>query len=88
MNEDKEMQMVSVASIEVLVQNYVRIIKWLVVTLIVLLGLIFSYLTVQYIIPEEVVETREIQAEQDGDGIYLLGGGDVSYGTESNNSQN
>ena len=34
-----------------------------------------------------VADDYSIEAEQDGDGINLVSGGDLSYGTESNSNQ-
>ena len=34
----------------------------------------------------EVVETTTIEAEQDGSGVNVVGGGDVEYGAESNDN--
>lgn len=36
----------------------------------------------------DYVDGYSIEAEQDGEGINILGGGDVNYGAESNNTQN
>lgn len=36
----------------------------------------------------ETVETTQIEAEQDGSGVNIVGGGDVNYGTESHDNQN
>lgn len=35
----------------------------------------------------DYVDGYSIEAEQDGEGINILGGGDVNYGAESNNTQ-
>lgn len=35
----------------------------------------------------DYVDEYSIEAEQDGEGINILGGGDVSYGAESNSTQ-
>lgn len=35
----------------------------------------------------EYVEEYEIEAQQDGEGINIVGGGDIDYGTNSNNTQ-
>lgn len=77
--EDK-IPTISVASVEILVAHYVRIIKWLVIALILSICLLFSTLAIPYIFPEEVVESREIEATQQGDGAYFVGGGDINYG--------
>ena len=36
----------------------------------------------------DYVDGYSIEAEQDGEGINILGGGDVNYGAENNNTQN
>lgn len=36
----------------------------------------------------EVVETTTIEAEQDGSGVNIVGGGNVDYGANSKNNQN
>ena len=36
----------------------------------------------------QVVEETVIEAEQDGSGINIVGGGDIDYGTESQDNQN
>ena len=35
----------------------------------------------------DYVDEYEIEAQQDGEGINIVGGGDISYGTDSNYSQ-
>lgn len=35
----------------------------------------------------DYVDEYEIEAQQDGEGINIVGAGDVSYGTDSNNTQ-
>lgn len=35
----------------------------------------------------ETVETTQIEAEQDGSGVNIVGGGDISYGAESYSHQ-
>lgn len=80
---EREIATVPVASIEVLVSHYVRIIKWLVLALVLSICLLFGSFAVTYFMGTETVETREIAAEQDGDGTNLIGGGDITFGTES-----
>lgn len=59
--------------------------KRLVVVIITLISLLFAsnaiwlYYWNQY----EYVDTLEISAEQDGEGVNIIGGGDVDYGAES-----
>lgn len=65
-----------------------KIIKWLVVIIALLIVLLVGS-NIGWLIYEssfETVETVEeviIEAEQDGSGINIVGGGDVDYGTES-----
>lgn len=35
----------------------------------------------------DYIDDTTIEAEQDGSGINIVGGGDIKYGTESNNTQ-
>lgn len=35
----------------------------------------------------QVTETSTFEAEQDGDGVNIIGGGDVNYGAESENNK-
>lgn len=35
----------------------------------------------------DYIEEYEIEAQQDGEGINIVGGGDIDYGTNSNNTQ-
>lgn len=81
--EGKDVAMVSVASVETLVAHYVQIIKWLVVTLIISLCLMFGSFAITFFCSTEVVETQEFDADANGDGSYLIAGGDVAYGSES-----
>lgn len=61
----------------------------LVVVIIVLIALLFAsnaiwlYAWLQY----DYVEEYEITAEQDGEGVNIVGGGDVQYGAESQNQE-
>lgn len=60
-----------------------RIIKRLWITTIILIVLLVGS-NVAWLIYERSFETYEITAEQDGEGINIVGAGDVSYGAESN----
>lgn len=68
-----------------------KIIKWLVAVIALLIVLLVGS-NVGWLIYEsqfETVETVEeviIDAQQDGSGINIVGGGDVEYGTESQNN--
>lgn len=64
-----------------------KIIKWLISVILVLIVLLVGS-NVGWLVYEsqfETVETSEtnIEAEQDGEGTNIVGGGDISYGTES-----
>ena len=56
---------------------------WITVMLLVVL-LVGTNLA--WIVYESQLEDVCIEAEQDGDGVSLVGGGDVTYGTESEDS--
>ena len=67
-----------------------KIIKWLVAVIALLIVLLVGS-NIGWLIYEsqfETVETNEtiIEAEQDGSAINIVGGGDVNYGTESQNN--
>ena len=60
-----------------------RIIKRLWITTIILIILLVGS-NVGWLIFESQFEDFSIEAEQDGDGINIVGGGDIDYGAESN----
>ena len=60
-----------------------RIIVLLIILLVVTNGL-WLYFWNQY---DYVSEDYSIEADQDGDGINIVGGGNVDYGTNSNDTQ-
>ena len=60
-----------------------RIIKRLWITVMLLVVLLVGS-NVAWIIYEAQYEDFSITAEQDGDGINIVGGGDVEYGAEGN----
>lgn len=68
-----------------------KIIKWLVAVIALLIVLLVGS-NIGWLIYEssfETVETVEeviIDAQQDGSGVNIVGGGDVEYGTESQNN--
>ena len=78
-----EMKMIDFASVEILAAHYVRIIKWLVAAVIIEICLLFASNAIWLATDVEVQEIQEIEATQSGDGTYLVGGGDVSYGQAS-----
>lgn len=53
----------------------------------ILIGLLFvsNALWVWHMSTIEFVDAYSIEAEQDGEGINIIGGGDVEYGAEGNN---
>lgn len=61
-----------------------RIIKRLWITTIILIVLLVAS-NIGWLIYESQFEDFSIEAEQDGDGINIVGGGDIDYGAESNN---
>jgi hypothetical protein len=63
-----------------------RLIAIIILLIILLVGSNIGWLV--YESQFETVETNEtiIEAEQDGSGINIVGGGDVDYGTESKNN--
>jgi hypothetical protein len=80
MQEKEQIAMVPLASFETMSAHYVRIIKWLVISLVISICLSFGLFAATYIFSTEVVETQEIGATQEGDGSYFVGGGDINYG--------
>ena len=71
--------------------RFERIIKRLCLLLVMLIILLFAsnlawlYAWNQY--DYETVETQEIQADQDGKGVNIIGGEDVNYGADSKNNK-
>lgn len=68
-----------------------KIIKWLVAVITLLIVLLVGS-NVGWLIYEaqfETVETKEtiVEATQDGEGVNIVGGGDINYGTESENNE-
>lgn len=64
--------------------------KRLWVTIVILIALLVATNTgwLVYESQFETVETTQIEAEQDGSGVNIVGGGDVHYGAEGYNNQN
>lgn len=66
-----------------------RILKKLITALIIAIALIFAsnaiwlYAWCQY----DYSSSETIEATQDGEGINIVGGGDISYGAESTNNK-
>ena len=59
---------------------------WVVVILLIILLVGTNGAWLWYESQFEVVETTTIEAEQDGSGVNVVGGGNVEYGAESNNN--
>ena len=65
------------------------IIKWLISVILVLIvvsvgsNAFWIWRNSQYEAVEETTEETIIDAQQDGEGTNIVGGGDVNYGTES-----
>ena len=56
----------------------------LLIILLVVTNALWLYFWNQY---DYVSEDYSIEAEQDGGGVNLVSGGDIDYGTDSNNTQ-
>lgn len=63
---------------------------WLLCILLILLlvGTNAAWLYYENQFEDVVTETTTIEADQDGAGINIIGGGDVNYGTTSENNTN
>ena len=58
--------------------------KDIIIIILILLLVISNALWLRYLRTIEFVEeSTEIEAEQDGSGVNIVGGGDIDYGTES-----
>ena len=68
-----------------------KIIKWLVAVVALLIILLVGS-NIGWLIYESQFETVEninetiVEATQDGEGVNIVGGGDINYGTESENN--
>lgn len=62
-----------------------RTIKRLIVALIISVLLLFATNVVWLVTDVEYGETQTIEADQDGHGTNIIGGGDISYGAEGEN---
>lgn len=67
-------------------RNFKRL--WVVIIILVALLVATNTGWLVYESQFETVETTQIEAEQDGSGVNIVGGGDVNYGTEGYNNQN
>ena len=85
-----EMQGVPLVVYEKEMTRYERVIKklWILIILLIVLlvGTNISWLI--YNSQFETVETTTIEAEQNGDGTNVVGGGDIIYGAESQDYNN
>ena len=61
---------------------------WIVILVLVFLLVGTNCAWLWYESQFQVVEETVIEAEQDGSGINIVGGGDIDYGTESQDNQN
>ncbi len=61
-----------------------NIIIIILIILLVVTNAMWLYFWNQY---DYVSEDYSIEAEQDGEGVNLVSGGDIDYGTDSNNTQ-
>ena len=61
---------------------------WVVIILLIVLLVGSNGAWLWYESQFEVVETTTIEAEQDGSGVNIVGGGNVDYGANSKNNQN
>ena len=59
---------------------------WAVVVLLIIMLVATNGAWIWYESQFEVVETTTIEAEQDGNGVNVVGGGNVNYGAESKNN--
>lgn len=56
---------------------------WILNIILFVSFVISNFVWINYEMQYEDVVTTEIEATQDGNGVNMVGGGDVSYGTES-----
>lgn len=61
---------------------------WIVVLVLIFLLVGSNCAWLWYESQFQVIEETVIEAEQDGSGINIVGGGDIEYGTESQDNQN
>lgn len=67
--------------------------KRLIVIIVIVLAMLFGsniawlYVWNQYEYVDETESTTTIKATQDGEGVNIVGGEDVSYGSDSNNRE-
>lgn len=61
---------------------------WVVILVLILLLVGSNCAWLWYESQFQVIEETVIEAEQDGSGINIVGGGDIEYGTESQDNQN
>ena len=61
---------------------------WTVIILLIVLLVVTNGAWLWYESQFEVVETTTIEAEQDGSGVNIVGGGNVDYGAKGNDNKN
>ena len=61
---------------------------WIVIILLIVLLVGTNGAWLWYESQFEVVETTTIEAEQDGSGVNIVGGGNVDYGAKGNDNKN
>lgn len=61
---------------------------WIVILVLIFLLIGSNCAWLWYESQFQVIEETVIESEQDGSGINIVGGGDVEYGTESQDNQN
>lgn len=61
--------------------------KDIIIGILIVLFFIETALWLYHISQYEVVDDVSIEAEQDGEGVNIIGGGDVDYGAEGNDTE-
>ena len=67
-------------------RNFKRL--WIIIVILIALLVATNTGWLVYESQFETVETTQIEAEQDGSGVNIVGGGDANYGAEGYNNQN
>ena len=84
-----DMAQIPYAAHESAMSRAMRVIKWLVIALVATVILLFASngLWLWYLSGYDVESCTEIEAQQDGEGINIAGGGNINYGANSQNTQ-
>lgn len=61
---------------------------WVIVILLIAALILSNAAWIYYESQFQVTETSTFEAEQDGSGVNIIGGGDINYGSESENIKN